>query len=78
MMIIMKPNATPEQVEGVIQVIKSLGLTPHLSQGVETSVIGAVGESHNIPTDRFEVLDGVEYGQTDHPALQTRLPPVSS
>jgi 3-deoxy-7-phosphoheptulonate synthase len=56
----MKPNATPEQVEGVIQVIKSLGLTPHLSQGVETSVIGAVGESHNIPTDRFEVLDGVE------------------
>jgi len=60
MMIIMKPNATPEQVEGVIQVIKSLGLTPHLSQGVETSVIGAVGESHAIPTDRFEVLDGVE------------------
>jgi len=60
MMIIMKPNATPEQVEGVIQVIKSLGLTPHLSQGVETSVIGAVGESHTIPTDRFEVLDGVE------------------
>jgi 3-deoxy-7-phosphoheptulonate synthase len=60
MMIIMKPNATPEQVEGVIQVIKSLGLTPHLSQGVETSVIGAVGESHNIPIDRFEVLDGVE------------------
>ena len=60
MMIIMKPTATPEQVEGVIQVIKSLGLTPHLSQGVETSVIGAVGESHNIPTDRFEVLDGVE------------------
>jgi 3-deoxy-7-phosphoheptulonate synthase len=60
MMIIMKPNATPEQIEGVIQVVKSLGLTPHLSQGVETSVIGAVGESHTIPTDRFEVLDGVE------------------
>jgi 3-deoxy-7-phosphoheptulonate synthase len=60
MMIIMKPHATPEQVEGVIQVIKAMGLTPHLSQGVETSVIGAIGESHDIPTDRFEVLDGVE------------------
>ncbi len=60
MLIIMKPNATPEQVEGVIDVIKSLGLTPHLSQGVETTVIGAIGESHNIPNDRFEVLDGVE------------------
>jgi 3-deoxy-7-phosphoheptulonate synthase len=60
MMIIMKPNATAEQVEEVIQVVKSMGLTPHLSQGVETSVIGAIGESHNIPTDRFEVLDGVQ------------------
>ena len=60
MMIIMKPNATPDQVEGVIQVIKSLGLTPHLSQGVETTVIGAIGESHDIPSDRFEVLDGVD------------------
>jgi 3-deoxy-7-phosphoheptulonate synthase len=60
MMIIMKPNATPEQVQEVIQVVKSMGLTPHLSQGVETSVIGAIGESHNIPTDRFEVLDGVQ------------------
>src|SRR5215813_12960879 len=60
MIIIMKPNATPKQVEDVIQVIQSLSLTPHLYQGIESTVIGAVGDNHNVPTDRFEILDGVE------------------
>jgi 3-deoxy-7-phosphoheptulonate synthase len=60
MMIIMKANATPQQVENVINRIKSEGLAVHLSQGVETTIIGAIGETHSIPTDRFEGLDGVE------------------
>ena len=60
MMIIMKANATPQEVEHVIEHIKEVGLSVHLSQGVETTIIGAIGETHNIPTDQFEVLDGVE------------------
>ena len=60
MMIIMKPNATPQQVEHVIEQIKAAGLNAHLSQGVEATIIGAIGETHNIPTDIFEVLDGVD------------------
>jgi 3-deoxy-7-phosphoheptulonate synthase len=60
MMIIMKPNATPEQVEHVIEQVKAAGLNAHLSQGVEATIIGAIGETHNIPTDIFEVLDGVD------------------
>jgi len=60
MMIIMKSNATPQQVEHVIEQVKAAGLKAHLSQGVEATVIGAVGETHNIPTDIFEVLDGVD------------------
>jgi len=60
MMIIMKPNATPEQVEHVVEQIKAAGLNAHLSQGVEATIIGAIGETHNIPTDIFEVLDGVD------------------
>ena len=46
MMIIMKANATPQQVENVINQIKSEGLAVHLSQGVETTIIGAIGETH--------------------------------
>jgi 3-deoxy-7-phosphoheptulonate synthase len=60
MMIIMKPNATPQQVETVIEKVRSVGLSVHLSQGVEATVIGAVGETHNIPVEQFEGLEGVE------------------
>ena len=63
MMIIMKANATPQQVEAVIAAIKSAGLNVHLSQGVEATIIGAVGETHNLPLERFESLDGVDIVQ---------------
>ncbi|MEJ5224026.1 MAG: 3-deoxy-7-phosphoheptulonate synthase, partial [Anaerolineales bacterium] len=63
MMIIMKSNATPQQVEQVISHVKSVGLSVHLSQGVETTIIGAIGETHNMPTEIFERLDGVEMVQ---------------
>jgi len=60
MMIIMKASATPQQVEAVIAQIKNMGLAVHLSQGVEATMIGAIGETHSIPTDLFEGLDGVD------------------
>jgi 3-deoxy-7-phosphoheptulonate synthase len=60
MMIIMKANATRQQVDNVIEHVKDAGLAVHLSQGVEATIIGAIGETHSIPVDRFEVLDGVE------------------
>ncbi len=63
MMIIMKPNATPQQMEHVIEHIKAAGLNVHLSQGVEATIIGAIGETHNIPLERFEGLDGVDIVQ---------------
>ncbi len=63
MMIIMKANATPQQVEAVIASIKEAGLNVHLSQGVEATIIGAIGETHNIPMERFESLDGVDIVQ---------------
>ena len=44
MMIIMKTNATPQQVEAVIASVKSAGLNVHLSQGVEATIIGAIGD----------------------------------
>ncbi len=63
MMIIMKANATPQQVEHVIEHVKEAGLNVHLSQGVEATIIGAIGETHNIPLERFEGLDGVDIVQ---------------
>ena len=44
MIIIMKPNYTPQQLEGVIAAVKKHGLTPHITYGVETAIVAAVGE----------------------------------
>jgi 3-deoxy-7-phosphoheptulonate synthase len=60
MLIIMKPNATPQQIETVVNTVKKHGLTPHITHGVETTIIAAVGEWHAASLDPFEVLEGVE------------------
>jgi len=60
MLIIMKPNATPQQIEAVINTVKAHGLSPHITLGIENTIITAVGEMLDPSTDPFEVLDGVE------------------
>jgi 3-deoxy-7-phosphoheptulonate synthase len=59
MMIIMRPGATKEEVAHVIEQIEVQNLSAHTIIGVEHTVIGAVGESHAVPTSAFEVLPGV-------------------
>jgi len=60
MIIVMKPNYTPQQLEVVVVAVKAHGLTPHITYGVETAVVAAVGEFHIPALDPFEMLDGVE------------------
>jgi 3-deoxy-7-phosphoheptulonate synthase len=60
MMIIMKSGHTQAQLDHVVEHIHEKGLTSHLSVGVDHTIIGAVGDTHSMPTDVFEVLDGVE------------------
>jgi 3-deoxy-7-phosphoheptulonate synthase len=43
MIVNMKPDATPEQIEHVIERIKECGFQPHVIRGSERTVIGAVG-----------------------------------
>jgi len=59
MMIIMHPGATKEQVAHVIEHIEEENLSAHTIVGVEQTIIGAVGESHSVPTSAFETLPGV-------------------
>ena len=60
MMIIMQPGATREQVENVIKHIKKNKLSAHTIIGVEQTIIGAVGDSHKVPTHVFESLPNVQ------------------
>ena len=60
MMIIMHPTATKQEVEDVVSEIANRGLNSHVIEGVERTVIGAVGDSHTVSPDAFSVLPGVE------------------
>ena len=60
MIIVMKTNATPEEVHHLCEKVKELGLTPHVSRGVERTVIGVIGEEEKVRVKPFETFPGVE------------------
>ncbi len=60
MIIVMKTNATPEEINHVVEKIKELGLTPNVSRGVERTVVGVIGEEDKIRVKPLEVFPGVD------------------
>jgi 3-deoxy-7-phosphoheptulonate synthase len=60
MLIVMRTDATQDEVQQVLEKVEELGLTPHLSQGVERTVIGVVGDSRNIQLDLVFRQEGVD------------------
>ncbi len=59
MMIIMHPGAPKEQIKNVITEIEKQKLSAHLIEGVEQTIIGAVGDGHYVAKEIFEALPGV-------------------
>ena len=60
MIIVMKPGATPEEIQHICEKVKELGLTPHVSRGVERTIIGVIGEEEKIRVQPLEAYPGVE------------------
>jgi 3-deoxy-7-phosphoheptulonate synthase len=61
MIIVMKRNATQEQIDHVIEWIESVGYKPHPSFGVERTIIGALGDDRGkAQLKAAEHLPGVE------------------
>jgi len=61
MIVVMKQNATPEQVEAVVQRVEKLGYKVHLSRGEARTIVGIIGaDDYLLQQDTFEVLEGVE------------------
>jgi 3-deoxy-7-phosphoheptulonate synthase len=61
MMIIMRTDATQEQVAQVIEKVEANGLRPHLSRGAERIVVGAIGDGRPVNKDQFLLLEGVDH-----------------
>jgi 3-deoxy-7-phosphoheptulonate synthase len=60
MIIVMKPKASKKQVDHVAAKIKEFKLTPHISKGKETTVIGVIGDERILQGVPFEGFSGVE------------------
>ena len=60
MMIIMRNEATQEQISAIISRVEAHGLRAHLSKGEERTVIGLVGDGRPIQPDQFLMLPGVD------------------
>ena len=44
MILVIRPDATQEQIDHVIERIEELGFRPHVSQGAERTIIGVIGD----------------------------------
>jgi 3-deoxy-7-phosphoheptulonate synthase len=61
MIVIMQVGATTKQIEAVVARIKEMGLTPHISEGQERTIIGLVGDDRQeADRDSLSLMEGVE------------------
>jgi 3-deoxy-7-phosphoheptulonate synthase len=61
MIVGMKKGATQEEINGVVQKAKSLGLDTQLNLGTDKTVVALLGSNTGqLPTDIFALLPGVE------------------
>jgi 3-deoxy-7-phosphoheptulonate synthase len=61
MMIVMKEEATPEQIEAVVKRVEGVGARTHVSQGELVTVIGAIGDREHVANLGLEGFPGVDH-----------------
>jgi 3-deoxy-7-phosphoheptulonate synthase len=59
MLIVMKPSATAQEIDAVVNVIQEVGLRPHAMPGATRTAIGITGNQGPVDGRRFENLAGV-------------------
>ena len=61
-MIVMKPDATEEQIQAVVSRVEQAGARPHLSVGDEVTLVGAIGidQAHRESLEELAAEPGVE------------------
>ena len=60
MIIVLRRDATQDQIDHIIDEINALGLTPHVSKGEERTIIGVIGQEDVIRTLPVEAYPGVD------------------
>lgn len=60
MIVVMKTGCKQDEISGVVKRVEELGLKEHISQGVEHTIIGVIGQTFPELRDTLELLPGVE------------------
>ena len=60
MVVIMKPGFSPKQLEDAIRAMESGGVKVMVSQGAETTILGAEGDASGLNQEHLSQLPGVE------------------
>src|SRR5205809_5749267 len=60
MIIVLRPNSTPAQIDHILDRIKELGFKPHLSQGEHRTIIGVIGDENKLQAEPLAAIEGVE------------------
>ena len=60
MIVVMQPGATRELIDQVVRRLREFGFEVHISQGVERTVIGAIGEKTAEKVEQIAATEGVE------------------
>ncbi len=60
MIVVLKKSASQSEIDHIIEKIEALGLTVHLSKGVERTIIGVIGDEAILRNQPLDILPGVE------------------
>jgi 3-deoxy-7-phosphoheptulonate synthase len=60
MIIVVRPDATAEQIDHIIKKIKDHGLQAHVSKGAERTIVGAIGDEAILQSVPLGAIPGVE------------------
>jgi 3-deoxy-7-phosphoheptulonate synthase len=60
MIIVFKHGATDKEVDAVVDRLKQIGMTPHLSRGVSRTICGAIGDERLLVEHPLDAFAGIE------------------
>ena len=60
MILVIRPDATLEQVEHVVEAVREMGFTPHVSRGESRTIVGVIGDERKPQAENLSAIPGVE------------------
>jgi len=60
MVVILKENPNPSQLKNLVEWLRSMGVTVHITEGQQQTILGLVGDTTQIDIDLIRALDIVE------------------